>query len=156
MFPFEDKVLEMLVTAGWSETYRFDISRYLEWYKLYGSIPSEQVIHFLLHFGGLHIGTATDRSARSALPFNLDPYPMLYRTKPCVEYALLAELEGIDPCSIFHIGRACNDYMDFLMVSDGRVYLSFDETILFVAGSGTDAIETLCLDKELVVINAPN
>lgn len=152
---FENDILRLLVNAGWSETYRFGISPYLEWYRLFGCDPSEEVSDFLTHFGGLYIGTSAEHAPRSSLPFNLDPYPMLYRTKPCIDYVLLAEVIEISPCSIFHLGRACNDNMDILMASDGRVFLALDELILYVAKNGTDAIETLCHDRELTIINSP-
>ena len=47
------------------------------------------------------------------------------------------------------IGQAFSYHMTLVMAPDGKVYAGYDDTLIHVGDSGTDAIEALCSGRDM-------
>jgi len=143
MVSFSRKVRKYLENAGWNENRIINIDTFknslLE--NKYHFFKSTE--NFLQRFGYLHI-----------------VYPINIETESDLHFDVIQAINEIDPLwgqknyykrlgnrNICIIGQAHSDHLTLFMDDLGAVYGGFDDFLCFIANSGEEAIEAICLKK---------
>lgn len=146
MKDFSQKTLALLQQAGWSENRTVDISEYEKILKSEGYQIYAVVVDFLKRFGGLRLVFPHHRVPQHNDEFIIDPSIAaadIYIERVKEDYS---ERVGAQLCVI---GEAFSRHMTVMMASDGKVYAGYDDLLICVGNSGTDAIEAICSGREM-------
>ncbi|MBF2005505.1 MAG: SUKH-3 domain-containing protein [Chlorogloeopsis fritschii C42_A2020_084] len=145
MAVFSEETRALLQQAGWSEDRYVDTSEYEKSLKSEGYPLHEVVLDFLKHFGGLRVVHPHHRVKDEKDEFYINPTVAVADIGSgwVKEYS---ERVGAPLCVI---GEAFSYHMTLVMDSDGRVFAGYDDTLIHVGNSGTDAIEALCSGREM-------
>ncbi|MEP7284972.1 MAG: SUKH-3 domain-containing protein [Chloroflexota bacterium] len=147
---FSEQTLRMLQNAGWSEFYRYDISKYEKVYERAGCAPPSKVKEFMLSFGGLYFTVPGPRSAKSVTGFDFNPVKVLQDIYVCSDYEFISEQVGLPVSPAYIIGSLHGIPAELLMVSDGKIYAYYDQILLKIGDSGEDAIEAMAIGRQFV------
>lgn len=146
MTTFSTATIALLHQAGWSEDRCVDTSEYEKCLKSEGYPIHAVVLDFLKSFGGLRLVYPHYRVPETNDEFWIDPIIAaadIYIERISEDYN---ERVGAKLCVI---GEAFSRHMTVMMAPDGRVYAGYDDTLIHVGNSGTDAIEALCSGRDM-------
>ncbi|MGI8502881.1 MAG: SUKH-3 domain-containing protein [Hassallia sp.] len=145
MTAFSAETRAWLQQAGWSENRCVDTSEYEKSLKLEGYPLDEVVLDFLKRFGGLRVVYPHYRVKNEKDELYINPTVAAAHIYPerVEEYN---ERVGAVLCVI---GEAFSYHMTVVMAPDGKVYAGYDDTLIHVGDSGTDAIEALCSGRDM-------
>lgn len=143
---FSSETEVFLKKAGWRKGRAVNIDDYIHVFENETFTIPESVINFLREFGGLTVmhPHAKVPGAMDFFTFNVN--------KAIQDHDHLWVKEDYSKRvgkTLCIIGQAFRDYMVLSMSDDGEVYAGFDEFLVHVGSSGDQAIENLCLGKEL-------
>lgn len=137
---FSAATIALLQQEGWSEDRCVDTSEYSKCLKSEGYPIHAAVVDFLKQFGGLLVVHPHHRVKEEKDEFYINPTVAAEHIYPerVEDYS---ERVGASLCVI---GEAFSYHMTLVMNPDGKVYAGYDDTLIQVGKSGTDAIEALC------------
>jgi hypothetical protein len=145
MFKFTEQVKRLLLNAGWSPERLINTDFYKQRLMEAGYEVFPAVDSFLSEFGDLSIrftkkGTDIEDFLNFEVPLAVSGISPLWIKDDYVDRV------GKDLCII---GQAYSSHLTLMMDKEGKVYGAFDDSLYFVADSGKEAIETICLDHKL-------
>jgi hypothetical protein len=145
MTAFSTETRALLQQAGWSEDRCVDTSEYEKSLQSEGYPLHEVVLDFLKRFGGLRVVYPHYRVKDEKDEFYINPTVAVADIGSgwVEEYS---ERVGVPLCVI---GQAFSYHMTVVMAQDGKVYAGYDDTLIHVGDSGTDAIEALCSGRNM-------
>jgi hypothetical protein len=145
MAVFSAETRALLQQAGWSEDRYVDTSEYEKSLKSEGYPLHEIVLDFLKRFGGLRVVYPHHRVKDEKDEFYINPTVAVAGIGSgwVEEYS---ERVGALLCVI---GQAFSYHMALVMDSDGRVFAGYDDTLIHVGNSGTDAIEAIYSGRDM-------
>jgi hypothetical protein len=135
----------LLQQAGWGDERQVDTSEYEKSLKSEGYPVHTIVVDFLKSFGGLRVIHSHHRVPQTNDEFCINPIVAASHIYPerVEDYS---ERVGAPLCVI---GEAFNYHMTLMMDSNGGVYAGYDDTLIRVGDSGSDAIEALCSGRNM-------
>jgi hypothetical protein len=125
-----NQAVEVLHCAGWSETYRYNISGYEKLYERAGCPLPRNVKDFMQAFGGLHITIPGPRLVKSTNGFDFDPIRLMHDIYLCSDYEFIPEQIGLPISAAFLIGSLHDIPAELLMISDGSIFAYYDRILL--------------------------
>ncbi|SEO76907.1 SUKH-3 immunity protein [Mucilaginibacter gossypiicola] len=140
MFQFAAPIASLLSQAGWYQGREIDITDFKQELTVNGFTIPIAVEKFLTEFGRLNIiflrahGTDTVHFDAKEAVRGVDP---LWAQK---DYK--TRLANKNLCII---GEAYSNHLTLMMDEDGAVYGGYDDFLCFIANSGREAIEAICL-----------
>ena len=140
---------QYLRQAGWSETRAVDTGVYTRLLKAEGYPVFPCVEQFFRSFASLKVFFSTPQGEDN--DFSLDPseaIEVIYAERVTEDYSPRV---GLALCTIglYHHGN-----MVLMMDSGGAVYGGYDETLLFIADSGEEALEAMITGAEFSEVGA--
>jgi hypothetical protein len=105
-----------------------------------GYVVSPAVEKFLASFGGLSLSYPHYRDPTLADRCHLDA-ALAAENVFAEQVSYWSSRVGSELCPV---GEAFSDHMTMVMTDDGAVYAGFDETLVRLGNSGTEALNTLC------------
>ncbi|MBT1699243.1 SUKH-3 domain-containing protein [Fulvivirgaceae bacterium PWU4] len=148
MHKFSDTTQKALSESGWQEDRKIDIQSFKfdlvkEGYPWFGKVES-----FLQAFGGLNVKFL--RSDRSQDFFQFDPSRAVQDIDVrWVKDDYSKRLQNINLCVV---GQAFGGHMTLLISEDGKMYGGYDDNLYLIGNDGSEAIENICLNKEMEAI----
>jgi hypothetical protein len=137
---FSETTLQLLHRSGWHEKRNISVDAYISGLSQENYRVTEAVVSFLSSFGGLCVIHPDDKVPGRTDFFHLDPIQGAHSTtRERVE--AYEERTGEQLCVI---GEAYSRYMILMMSPTGAVYAAYDDILIMVGGSGTEAIEAIC------------
>lgn len=143
---FSDTTCTLLREAGWSEDRKVDTQRVEDALRREGFPVHAAARRFLGRFAGLHIIYPNHRAPGTThhLDLGVGAFPPDV-LEPDVMRAHTLRV-GSPLC---YIGEAGSGFLSLLMDASGRVYSMNDDWLAWVGDSGCDAIEALCMGRDL-------
>jgi hypothetical protein len=143
--PFSETTLRLLGEAGWHADRAVDTREYEEALKTEGYDVTTPVRDFLARFGGLRVVYPHPKEPRESNDLHFDVHTAISSVFP--EWAdYYAQRIGASVCLI---GQAERGHLALLMAPDGNVYGGYAEFLVWIGGSGEEAIEALCTGGDL-------
>jgi len=146
---FTEITKECLTKSGWYEARKIDISEYEKVLANGGYSIFDCAKKFLEQFGGLIITHPHRKVPEKTSDININP-------RQAVEGIYIEKVkdyEKIIGSPLVVVGEAHNRHMVLLMSSKGAIYEVFDDIVLFLGESGTDALNCLCNGFEPSPVN---
>jgi len=133
-----------LEKAGWNPHRCVDITQVLSVLNAKGVYISAAAREFLSRFGGLVLSYPHFRSS------SLDDscHFIVERAAGNAEPIAIAEYMRVLDCRLTVIGEAFHDHMTMLMDENGAVFAGYEDTLVRLGDSGTEALNTLCEGRE--------
>ena len=131
---------ESLGRAGWTRDRRIDIAPYVRQLEADGYTVFAVVREFLTRFGGLRLAYPHFRVPEHDDSCHFDAAEASQRIS---RYTVAAYTDALGK-PVCPIGDAFHDHMVLMMTERGVVYAAFEDTLLRIADSGIDAINSLC------------
>ncbi|MEH2012928.1 SUKH-3 domain-containing protein [Nostoc sp.] len=145
MAVFSAETRALLKQSGWSEDRCVDTSEYEKSLQSEGYSLYEVVLDFLKRFGGLLVVYPHHRVKDEKDQFYINPtVAVVDIDSGWVEK--YSERIGVPLCLI---GQAFSYHMTLMMDSNGGVYAGYDDTLIRIGNSGSDAIEALCSGRDM-------
>jgi hypothetical protein len=144
---FSEVTRAALGRAGWRDDRVVDVVPFERALRAEGYDVPDHVRRFLAAYGGLHVSLPHPRFPRITIQFHFDAAQAasgIYREK----LEALAERTGAALCPI---GEGYGAML--VMDTSGRVYAVLDDWLAKVGETGADAIETMCTNRDLIVID---
>lgn len=145
MYIFQDSVKKILLESGWFQGRKIDTTNYGNFAKKEGYPWFGIAEEFLSEFGDLKLFFHKRNGRNDLLHFNM--------IKAMQDFDLTWIKEDysrrLNTDILCVIGQAYDNHMTIIMDSEGKVYGSFDDSLFFIANSGQNSIETICLDLSL-------
>ena len=146
MTTFSLLTLALLQRAGWSKDRHVDTSEYEKCLKSEGYPVHAVVVDFLKSFGGLILVFPHPRVPQEDDEFYINPTMAaegIYPERVSEDYSPRV---GAPLCAI---GQVYSRHMTVIMDPNGKVYAGYDELLILVGDSGTDAIEAICSGRDM-------
>ena len=147
MTELNETVKVLLSKSGWRNGRKTSATKYKELALREGYHWFDAVDKFLSEFGGLqmyfHVKDKKDLLHFDAIKAMLDIDPLW------IKEDYYSRLGNKNLCPI---GQSSADHMTLMMDIDGFVYGGYDETLYFIGRDSTEAIEAICLSKELTEV----
>ena len=145
MAVFSAETRALLQQAGWSEDRCVNTSEYEKSLQSEGYPIHAVVVDFLRQFGGLRVVHPHHRLKEEKDEFYINPTVTASHIYPerVEDYS-----ERVD-APLCVIGEAFSYHMTLVMATDGKVYAGYDDTLIHVGDSGTDAIVALCSGRDM-------
>lgn len=135
---------ESLARAGWTRDRRIDIAPHVRQLEADGYPVFEVVREFLARFGGLRLQYPDFRVPTHDDSCHFDAAEASRRISPYT-VARYSEAIGKPVCPV---GAAFHDHMVLMMTERGVVYAAFEATLVRIADSGVEAINSLCEGRD--------
>jgi hypothetical protein len=144
MAMFSEKVDAILKEGGWHQDRAIDTSAIEAFLRAEGYPVVPAVVDFLRSFAGLSF-VNPDAIPPAAEDWSFD-VARIAKNNVDIVCKYYAKRVGRDLCVI---GEAVGGYMLLMMDPLGRVYGGYDDAMLLVGNSPTEAIEALCDERVL-------
>ncbi|MFX0196969.1 MAG: SUKH-3 domain-containing protein [Candidatus Hodarchaeota archaeon] len=143
---FSTETEAFLKKAGWRKGRAVNIDDYVQFLKNETFDIPKTVINFLREFGGLKVVHPHAKVPGKMDFFSFNVKKAIQDHDPLWVKEEYSNRVGKQLCII---GQAFRDYMVLSMSEDSEVFAGFDDILVYVGSSGDQAIENLCLGKEL-------
>ena len=140
---FSPDTVARLARAGWTPAYSRGAAELRATYAAAGHAAPDAAVALLTRFGGLRV-PIRHHIAGDEDTFHLDPALALGSCEPD-DAAAYAERLG-EP-ALCPVGEVWRDHATLLVAPSGRVYAAFENTVVILAETPLDAIETLCAGR---------
>jgi hypothetical protein len=136
--------VQRLKSAGWTRDRAIDVKWMEAALRGEGYVVFDSVAKFLTAFGELRIAYQNYRDATVPDGCHFDAA----RAAEHVFREQVSYWSTLTDKELCPIGEAFNEHMTVVMAKDGSVYAGYDDHLVQLGRTGTEAIEALCTGRE--------